>query len=233
MQTYEDLKDMGANLEVSSGTNIWSDEVEIMEKPGDATLSPKTKGERQHKEEALADCLSPNPTVNPRSTKNKVDDKERDAQLTVIPMMGTAQGSQKGAGYIGGSKSKMSAKKISNETVNPSGGAQALAIIGTTAAIDDPGILAGKTFNVTGGILAKGIPINNKGQRELGMIAKNYEPNLLALQVVEDAQGDEEDLGEDIEEKSTTANFQQAVRDGDISPRSVDKKKSSTRPTRR
>lgn len=50
-----------------------------------------------------------------------------------------------------------------------------------TADIDDPGIIAGKTFSVTSEILAKGTLINNKGKRELGMIAKNHEPNPLAL----------------------------------------------------
>lgn len=51
---------------------------------------------------------------------------------------------------------------------------------------DDPGILAGNTFGVTSGILAKGILINQKGQKEMGMIAKNHEPNLLAVQAVDD-----------------------------------------------
>nr|XP_016502283.1 PREDICTED: uncharacterized protein LOC107820507 [Nicotiana tabacum] len=76
-------------------------------------------------------------------------------------------------------------------------------------------------------------PINNRGQKELGMIAKNHEPNPLALQVMDDEQGEEEDLGEDIEEESTAANFKQAVRDGDISPKSMDKKKSVGKPSRR
>lgn len=43
---------------------------------------------------------------------------------------------------------------------------------------DDPCILAGKIFSVTSGILAKGILINQKGQKELGMVAKNREPSL-------------------------------------------------------
>ncbi|OIT00143.1 hypothetical protein A4A49_19194 [Nicotiana attenuata] len=42
--------------------------------------------------------------------------------------------------------------------------------------IDDPGLSAGKTFGVTSGILANGVLINNRGQKKLGMIAKNYEP---------------------------------------------------------
>lgn len=47
--------------------------------------------------------------------------------------------------------------------------------------VDDLGLLARKTFSVTSGILSKGILINNRGQRELGIIAKNHEPNPLAL----------------------------------------------------
>lgn len=224
--------------------------------------------------------LSPNSTVNPRNSKTKVDDKEGAGQPTTIPMKGTGQESQKGAGFIGGSKSKASAKKSINETVNPSSDSQVLSIVdsdqvevsaginhgndhievldhkdrspnqtvvremgqgnGTVisgfastvnpslgdvyklqfrdiqeavetreidtevlkeatrksvedlapigrnmeagqsnndiqlvdAVIDDLGILARKTFNVTSGILAKGFLLNNKGQRELGMIAK-------------------------------------------------------------
>ncbi|OIT00903.1 hypothetical protein A4A49_23935 [Nicotiana attenuata] len=49
-----------------------------------------------------------------------------------------------------------------------------------TLTIDDPRLLAGKTFSVTGGILAKCVLINNRGQKELEMISKNHEPNLLA-----------------------------------------------------
>ncbi|OIT21413.1 hypothetical protein A4A49_34467 [Nicotiana attenuata] len=65
--------------------------------------------------------------------------------------------------------------------------------------VDDPGILAGKTFSVTNGTLAKGILINNGGQKKLGMIAKNHEPNPLALHVIDDDKGEQEDVGEDIE----------------------------------
>ncbi|OIS96626.1 subtilisin-like protease sbt5.4 [Nicotiana attenuata] len=223
-QTYEDSMDMRANLEVSSGTNLWSDEVEIMEKAGDATLSPKTNGERQHKEEALVDCLSPNPTINPRSRKTRVDDKEGDAQLMAILIMGTTQESQKGASYIVRSPNQTDAGVMAQgngkiipgfaATVKPNLGgvynlqfkarqevekARAngevmkeatrksvdlveLAPIGSnmesgqsnnamqlaTAAIDDPGILAGKTFSVTSRILAKGIrpTIRGKGNWE-------------------------------------------------------------------
>lgn len=69
--------------------------------------------------------------------------------------------------------------------------------------------------------------INHRGQKELGMIDKNHEPNPLALQVVDNDKGEPEELGDDIEEESTTANFQQVARDGEISPRSVGKKKSA------
>ncbi|XP_075087606.1 uncharacterized protein LOC107820507 [Nicotiana tabacum] len=55
----------------------------------------------------------------------------------------------------------------------------------------------------------------------------------LVPMVMDDEQGEEEDLGEDIEEESTAANFKQAVRDGDISPKSMDKKKSVGKPSRR
>lgn len=58
-----------------------------------------------------------------------------------------------------------------------------------------------KTFSVTGGILANGLLINNMGQRVMGMIVKNYEPNPLALQVVGDDKDDQDVLGEDIEEE--------------------------------
>lgn len=43
---------------------------------------------------------------------------------------------------------------------------------------EDPGILAGKTFSVTSGTLEKGILLNWRGQKELGMIAKNLNQDL-------------------------------------------------------
>ncbi|OIT40801.1 hypothetical protein A4A49_18601 [Nicotiana attenuata] len=122
---------MGANLDVSSATKLWSDEVEIMEKISYANLSPKSKGERQNTEEDLAACLSPSSTVNPKNSKTSVDDKEGAGQRTTISMMETGQGSQKGAGFIVGSKNKASAKKNINETVASSSDARVLAIIGS------------------------------------------------------------------------------------------------------
>lgn len=42
-QTYEDFKENGANIEVSSGTALWGDEVAIMEADIDTNLNNKTK----------------------------------------------------------------------------------------------------------------------------------------------------------------------------------------------
>lgn len=42
-----------------------------------------------------------------------------------------------------------------------------------------------------------------------------------------------EELGEDIEKESTAANFQKVARDGDISPRSINKKKSAEKHARK
>ncbi|OIS97192.1 hypothetical protein A4A49_19961 [Nicotiana attenuata] len=83
---------------------------------------------------------------------------------------------------------------------------------------DNPGILAGKTFTVTSGILAKNILINQKGQRELGVIAKNHEPKPLALQVVDVEQVEQEQLVKAIDEGSTTATLKHIAQGGDLSP---------------
>ncbi|XP_075081845.1 uncharacterized protein LOC142166443 [Nicotiana tabacum] len=45
--------------------------------------------------------------------------------------------------------------------------------------------------------------------------------------------GEQEDLGEDIEDESTAVNIQQVSRNGDISPRSLDTKKSTGKHTRK
>lgn len=50
--------------------------------------------------------------------------------------------------------------------------------------------------------------INHRGQKELGMIAKRHEPNLMVLHVVDNDKGEQEEIGEDIEEEFTAANFQ-------------------------
>ncbi|OIT26693.1 hypothetical protein A4A49_35638 [Nicotiana attenuata] len=111
-------------------------------------------------------------------------------------------------------------------------------------AVDNPCILAGKMFSVTSGILlvfsdsvtsvtngilAKGILIYQRGQKELGMKAKNHEPKPLALQIVTDEQPELEELREDVDEKSTVDNFQKFISNEILSPRSVDKKKSGTK----
>lgn len=94
-------------------------------------------------------------------------------------------------------------------------------------AVDDTCILVGKRFSVTNGILAKGILINQRGQKELGMTVKNHEPKPLSFQVVDNDRNEQEELRKDLEEESTTTNFHQVAREGDISPRSVDKTKSA------
>lgn len=99
------------------------------------------------------------------------------------------------------------------------------AILLVTPLVDDLGILAGKTFSISSGISAKVILINHRGQKKLGMISKNHKLKPLSIQFVNEDKGENEELGEDIEEESTVANFQQVARDGDISPRSIDKKK--------
>lgn len=65
------------------------------------------------------------------------------------------------------------------------------------------------------------------------MIAKNHEPNPLALQVVDTEQVEKEQLGEDIDEGSTATNFQHIAQEEDLSPRSVNKKKSRTKQARK
>ncbi|OIT31204.1 hypothetical protein A4A49_20499 [Nicotiana attenuata] len=82
---------------------------------------------------------------------------------------------------------------VSNTSNMESGQSNNVLLVAAT--IEDLGLLARKTFSVTSGILAKGILLNKRGQRELGMIAKNHEPNPLALHVVDDVQDAEEDLG--------------------------------------
>lgn len=42
-----------------------------------------------------------------------------------------------------------------------------------------------------------------------------------------------EELGEDVDEESIASNFQQIAQQGDLSPRSVDKKKSGGKPARK
>lgn len=118
-QTYDDSKEHGTNIEVSYGTTLWSDEVEIVENDTNENLSPKSKEESHNKQADLASNLSPKSTVNPRSSKPRVEDGEGIGQPTADPIVGVGQDTNIEVSFTCGSKSKASPKKNTNRIVNP------------------------------------------------------------------------------------------------------------------
>lgn len=129
-QTYDDSKYIEANIEVSFGTTLWSDDVEIMENETNSNLSPKSKEERHNKQPTLASTLSPKSIVNPRISKSRVKVGEGAGQPIADSIVGVDQDTNIQDSFVGGSKSKDSTKKNTNGIVNPRGTAHALAITG-------------------------------------------------------------------------------------------------------
>nr|XP_016515100.1 PREDICTED: uncharacterized protein LOC107831823 [Nicotiana tabacum] len=125
-QTYDDSKDIEENNEVRSGGALWSDEVEIMENEASINLSNRNKEERGNKQEKHIAAASPISRVNPSTSLTRVEAGEEARQCTTNPTPRVEQGTHLEAKFTSGSVGDASAKKITNETVNPKDSVQFL-----------------------------------------------------------------------------------------------------------